>query len=107
VDAGKLGTKPWAAKPADRLAVQALGGLAVAQQLLRTGLDPQLHVGSACSRRFGQQVQGIGGNTRAPAAPSGFDQLEQPHQRAELPGQAGHDDVRPGHSATRPRAVRL
>ena len=47
VRAGELGTQPGPAEPLDRLAVQALGGLAVAQQRPRARLDPERPVGAA------------------------------------------------------------
>ena len=52
VGAGQFGAQPGAAEPLDRLAVQALGLLALAQQRPGPRLDPQPPVGAAGPGRF-------------------------------------------------------
>ena len=61
VRAGQFGTKAGAAEPADRLAVQALGVLAVAEQRPAARVDPLPPVGLAGAGRLGQQAERAGG----------------------------------------------
>ncbi len=63
--ASELGADPRAGEPLDRLAVEALGGLAVAEQRPRAGLDPQRPVGAAGARRLREPPEGVGSRARA------------------------------------------
>ena len=81
VSAGEIRSVPGAGEPLDGLAVEALGGAAVAEQRTRAGLDPQPEVGASGLRRFGQPRHRPGREAGVSAAHSGFDQLGQGPQR--------------------------
>ena len=59
--AGELRTQPGPAQPADRLAVQAVGGRRVAQQRAAAGLDAQGGIGPAGLGRFRQPRKRVAG----------------------------------------------
>ena len=77
---GQLGAEPGPAQPLDRLPVEPVGGLAVAEQGADAGLDPQHPLGAGHPGTFGQPVQ------------RGLDQrhLTGPGRRL---GQLSHDQV--------------
>src|SRR5206468_3471495 len=60
VRAGEFRTQPRTTQPLDRFAIQALGGLALAQQRARASLDPQAPAGVAGVRCFGESLKRIG-----------------------------------------------
>ncbi len=113
VSAGQFRAELSAAEPVDRLAVQALGGLALAHQRTGAGLDPEAEVGPARLGMAGQPVERLAGQVGIAAADRGLDQLGQrPHRRVSgrgvlagrggrgqrllVPAQAvGHDGGRP------------
>ena len=77
VRAGELGPQLGAAEPADRLPVQTLGRLALAQQRTGTRLDAQPEVGSAGLSDVRKPFERPGGEARVPGASGGLDQLGQ------------------------------
>ena len=66
VGAGELGPNAGAAEPADRLAVPALGVLAVAEQRPAARVDPLPPVGLADAGRLGQSAERAGGQPGLP-----------------------------------------
>ena len=64
VRAGQFGPERSTAEPVDRLAVEALGGPALAQQRARARLDPQPELGPAGLGDARQPGQRIGGQLR-------------------------------------------
>ena len=64
VGARELGADARAAEPLDRLAVEALGVVAVAQQRARARLDPQRPVGAARPRRLREPLERGGRRAR-------------------------------------------
>ena len=75
VGAGELEAHAGAAKPLDRLAVEALGGLAVAEQRARAGLDAQRPVGAAGACRLREPLQGVVRALSSAAARGRLDEL--------------------------------
>ena len=66
------------AQPADRLAVELLGGFALTYQRARARLDAQPPGGAAGARRAGQPLDGVGGTSGLTAADGRLGQLGQP-----------------------------
>ena len=86
VRAGELHADAGAAEPVDRLAVEALGGLALAEQRPRAGLDPERPVGAAGAASISESRRSASAaRSGVPAAGGRLDQLDQrPGRRAEL-----------------------
>src|SRR5207302_2825408 len=83
---GELDTDAGSAEPVDRLPVEALGVLAVAQQGSRAGLDPQRPVGAAGASRLREPLEGVGRAGGLPAPGGRFDELDQPPGGRQLLG---------------------
>jgi hypothetical protein len=81
VRAGEFGPEAGAAQSADRLAVAALGVLAVAEQRLGTRVDPLPPVGLADVSRLGQLAERLGGQLGLPGPAGRLDQLGQRPRR--------------------------
>jgi hypothetical protein len=80
VRTGQLGPEAGAAEPADRVAVPALGVLAVAEQRLAAGVDPLAPVGLADAGGLSQPGQRVGGQPGLPGPAGRLDQLsKRPH----------------------------
>jgi hypothetical protein len=75
--AGELDTHPGPAQVGERLAVEALGFLALAQQRLRPGPQPERPVGAAGIGHHGEPLAGAGRGLGHPAACRGLDQLDR------------------------------
>jgi len=87
VRAGKGDAEPGPAERADRLAVQPLGRLALAQQRARAGPDPVRPVGDAGAGHLLKLAVGPGRCLTQAGARGGLDQLRHhPDQRAEVVG---------------------
>ena len=87
VGAGELGAQPRAAQALDRLAIQALGGLAFAQQRARAGRDPQRPVGVGGTASPPRDARAARARSRRVLAPGrGLDQLAQRPGRDEQLG---------------------
>src|SRR5207237_7208387 len=83
---GELDADAGAAEPVDRLPIEALGGLAVAQQRSRAGLDPQRPVGAAGASRLREPLEGVSRARSLPAPGGGLDELDQPPGERQLLG---------------------
>ena len=75
VRAGQLGPLPGAAQRVDRFPVQALRGLAVAQQRAAARLDAQAEVGRPGLGELRQPGQGTDCDAGIPGVDGGLDQL--------------------------------
>ena len=75
--ASQFGTEPGPAEPLDRLPVQALRGLALADESAAARLDAKSPVGSAGPGGFGQPIDRTGRQLPVPGAGGGLDQLGQ------------------------------
>ena len=83
--AGEFGTKAGAAQPADRLAIGALGVLAVAEQRPAARVDPRPPVALADDGRLGQSAERVRGQPGMPSPAGRLDQLGQrPHGDIQL-----------------------
>src|SRR5207302_1338578 len=77
VGAGELDADAGVAEPVDRLPIQALGGLAVAQQRSRAGLDAERPVGAAGAGAVRESLEGAGCALGYPAPGRCLDQLDR------------------------------
>ena len=75
VGASELEADAGAAKPLDRLTVEVLGGLAVAEQRSGARLDAQRPVGAAGACRLREPLQGVVGALSPSAAGGRLDEL--------------------------------
>src|SRR5579871_5912840 len=67
----------YAGEPVDRLAVQVLRDLTLAQQRPRAGLDPQRPISGTGVCDLRETLEGIGSGPRLAAANSRLDELNQ------------------------------
>ena len=77
VSASQLGTEPGAAEPFDRLPVQAISGLTLADQRAAAGLDAQCPVSAAGLGRFRELIDRACCQPGIPCAGGGLNQLRQ------------------------------
>jgi hypothetical protein len=83
VRAGEFCPNAGVAKPLDRLAVEGLGGFALAQQCTRTRLDTQRPIGAGRARAFGQPAKCLGGDVALSAARGRLDELNRRPGRSD------------------------
>ena len=95
VAAGELHAHAGAAETLDRLAVAAVGGIALAEQGADAGFDPERPLGGRHTRTFGQPLEGglderyVTGSRTPPRASSGTSQwLRRPPDGAGRPREA-------------------
>src|SRR6185295_19504435 len=77
VRAGEVGADAGTPKPLDRLAVTALGSVAIAQQRARTSFDAERPVRAADAGDRGQPAEGIGGHLGASDARRRLNELDR------------------------------
>jgi hypothetical protein len=75
VGAGERHAHASAGEAVDRLAVERLGAIALAEQCSRAGLDAERPVRAAGTGSFGESVEDGGGDFTATAARARLDQL--------------------------------
>jgi hypothetical protein len=71
-----------AAKPVDRLAIEALGCIAVAQHRARARLDSQRPIGATCACRLRESLEGVGSALGFSAGRGRLDPARQPDTAA-------------------------
>jgi len=85
MSAGELDPDAGAAEAVDRLPVEAIGGLAVAQQRSRAGLDPQRPVGAAGASRLREPLEGVAPACGLPDSGGRLDELGKPLRALRCP----------------------